>query len=166
MMKNPELRWLMMIIDRSEGMRCMNHANFTTTDHYNLWKCLGQEEPSLKAIPGRRVQSAVTSMKRALCLIIYHPVQRSACPLVSADYPCRVPRLLLLIHRILSRDGFAPRLSFLLLTSSFCASSATKSHSTKLQFELFSWSWSWFWSGGLLWCQSWGWSWGQSWGRS
>ena len=36
-----------------------------------------------------------------------------ACPLVSADYPCLVLRLLLLIHRILSQDGFAPRLSFL-----------------------------------------------------
>ena len=105
-------------------------------------------------------------MKRALCLIIYHPVQNSSCPLVSADYPCRVPRLLLLIHRILSWDGFAPRLSFLLLTSSFCTFGATKSHFTKLKFEFFSWSWSWSWSGGLLWSRSGGWSRGRSWGRS
>ena len=77
------------------------------------------------------LQSAVTSMWRALCHIIYHPAQvgisgvqsSSSCPLVSADYPCRVPRRFLLIHRILSKDGFALRLYFLLhIPSSFYAS--------------------------------------------
>ena len=78
------------------------------------------------------LQSAVTSMWRALCHVIYHPAQvgisgvqsSSSCPLVSADYPCRVPRRFLLIHRILSKDGFALRLYFLLhIPSSFYTSS-------------------------------------------
>lgn len=135
----------MMIIDRSTETRFMNHAKTllqqqTFTICENAW---GKMSHHLLGYSREEVQSAVTSMKRALCLIIYHPVQNSSCPLVSADYPCRVPRLLLLIHRILSWDGFAPRLSFLLLTSSFCTFGATKSHFTKLKFEFFSWSWSW-----------------------
>ena len=99
--------------------------------NYNGGKRPYHVEPLITANPEAMLQFAVTSMWRALCLVIYHPAQlgisgvhSSSCPLVSADYPCRVPRRFLLIHRILSKDGFALRLYFLLhIPSSFYTSS-------------------------------------------